>query len=238
MKTIIIDDEIKAAKMLQIELEKLFPEIEIIGNFQQPELGIKAIDELRPDLVFLDIEMPKISGFDVLKSCSFHKMQVIFATAYSEYALQAIKANALDYILKPIDTDELESAVKKAKQKIEEQQFNQFQFLIDKLENDEKDFIKIPSGDQILFFKSEDIIYCKAESNYTSIITTKQKLLVSKTLKYMEELLPQENFIRIHQSFVINKNHIRAYSRLDGGYVTLSNGDTARVAKNKKNLVL
>ena len=238
MRTIIIDDEIKAAKMLQIELEKLFPEIDIIGNFQQPELGIQAIDKQKPDLVFLDIEMPKKSGFDVLKSCQFRKMQVIFATAYSEYALQAIKANALDYILKPIDNDELESAVNKAKQKIEEQNFNQFQFLIDKLENDEKDFIKIPSGDQILFFQPEEIIYCKAESNYTLILTTKQKILVSKTLKYMEELLPKNDFIRIHQSFVINKNHIRAYSRLDGGYVTLSNGDTARVAKNKKNLVL
>lgn len=238
MRTIIIDDEIKAAKMLQIELEKLFPEINIIGNFQKPELGIQAIDEQQPDLVFLDIEMPKKSGFDVLKACKFRKMQVIFATAYSEYALQAIKANALDYILKPIDTDELESAVKKAKQKIESQSFNQFQFLLDKLENDGKDFIKIPSGDQILFFRAEEIIYCKAESNYTLILTTKQKILVSKTLKYMEELLPKNDFIRIHQSFIINKNHIRSYSRLDGGYVTLSNGDTARVAKNKKNLVL
>jgi two-component system LytT family response regulator len=238
MRTIIIDDEPKAALMLQIELKKLFSEIDIIGNFQQPDLGIQAIDEQKPDLVFLDIEMPKKSGFDVLKSCKFKKMQVIFATAYSEYALQAIKANALDYILKPIDNDELESAVKKAKQKIEEQNFNQFQFLIDKLENDEKDFIKIPSGDQILFFQAEEIIYCKAESNYTLIFTTNKKILVSKTLKYMEELLPKNDFIRIHQSFIINKNHIRAYSRLDGGYVTLSNGDTARVAKNKKNLVL
>jgi len=238
MRTIIIDDEIKAAKMLQIELEKLFPEIKIIGNFQQPELGIQAIDEQKPDLVFLDIEMPKKSGFDVLKECKFRKMQVIFATAYSEYALQAIKANALDYILKPIDTDELASAVKKAQQKIDEQNFNQFQFLIDKLEHDEKDFIKIPSGDQILFFQAEEIIYCKAESNYTLIFTTKQKILVAKTLKYMEELLPKKDFIRIHQSYIVNKNHIRAYSRLDGGYITLSNGDTARVAKNKKNLVL
>jgi len=91
MKTIIIDDEVKAAKMLQIELERLFPEIEIIGNFQQPELGIQAINEQQPDLVFLDIEMPKKSGFDVLKSCTFQKMQVIFATAYSEYALKQSK---------------------------------------------------------------------------------------------------------------------------------------------------
>ncbi len=238
MRTIIIDDEVKAAKMLQIELERLFPSIKIIGNFQQADLGIKAIDKEEPDLVFLDIEMPKISGFDVLRLCQFRKMQVIFATAYSEYALQAIKANALDYILKPIDTSELESAVKKAQQKIEEQNFNQFQFLLDKLESDRKNFIKIPSGDQILFFQSEEIIYCKAESNYTSIFTTQQKILVSKTLKHMEGLLPQKEFIRIHQSYIINKNHIRAYSKLDGGYVTLSNGDTARVAKNKKNLVL
>ena len=238
MRTIIIDDEIKAAKMLQIELERLFPTIEIIGNFQQPELGIQAINLEKPDLVFLDIEMPKKSGFDVLAACQFRKMQVIFATAYSEYALQAIKANALDYILKPIDTTELENAVKKAKQKIEEQNFNQFQFLLDKLDNEENDYIKIPSGDQILFFQPEEIIYCKAESNYTLIFTVKEKILVSKTLKYMEELLPQKTFIRIHQSFITNKNHIRAYSKSDGGYVTLSNGDRARVAKNKKNLLL
>jgi len=238
MRTIIIDDEIKASKMLEIELKKLFPHIEIIGVFQNPENGIEAINQQYPDLVFLDIEMPKKSGFDVLKGCSYRKMQVIFVTAYSEYALEAIKANALDYILKPIDNDELREAVKKAEKKIEENKFNQFQFLLEKLEEGEKEFVKIPSGDQILFFKPEEIIYCKAESNYTSIISTKQKLLVSKTLKYMEELLPRDSFIRIHQSFIINKNHIRAYSKNDGGYVTLSNGDTARVAKNKKNLVL
>ncbi|HFB99680.1 MAG TPA: response regulator transcription factor [Phaeodactylibacter sp.] len=238
MRTIIIDDEPKAAKMLEIELKNLFPEIEIVGTYQQAELGILAIDEKKPDLLFLDIEMPKQSGFDVLKNCQFRKMQVIFVTAYSEYALQAIKTNALDYILKPIDTEELQRAVIKAKQKIEEQKFNQFQFLLEKLDDGINNFIKIPSGDQILFYKPDEIIFCKAESNYTSVVTTKQKILISKTLKYMEEILPNPIFIRIHQSYIINKNHIRAYSRLDGGYVTLSNGDTARVAKNKKNLVL
>lgn len=238
MRTLIIDDEIKAAKMLEIELNKLFSDIEIIGIFQQPELGIQAINEQQPDLVFLDIEMPKKSGFDVLKECSFRKMQVIFVTAYSEYALQAIKANALDYILKPIDTDELKAAVEKAKSALEQQKFNQFQFLIEKLDSTGDKLIKIPSGDQILFFQANDIVYCKAESNYTSVVTIKKKILISKTLKYMEEMLPKDDFIRIHQSFIVNKNHINAYSRLDGGYVTLSNGDTARVAKNKKNLVL
>ena len=238
MRTIIIDDEPKATKMLEIELKNLFPEIEIVGTYQQAALGILAIDEKKPDLLFLDIEMPKQSGFDVLKNCQFRKMQVVFVTAYSEYALKAIKANALDYILKPIDTEELKSAVTKAKQKIDEQKFNQFQFLLEKLDDEGDDFIKIPSGDQILFFKPDEIIFCKAESNYTTVFTTTQKILISKTLKYMEEILPDNIFIRIHQSYIVNKNHIRAYSRLDGGYVTLSNGDTARVAKNKKNLVL
>lgn len=238
MRTLIIDDEIKAAKMLEIELKQLFPEVEVLAIFQDPEEGINAINTLQPDLLFLDIEMPKKSGFDVLKEAQFKNMQVVFATAYSEYALQAIKANALDYILKPIDTEELKNAVQKVKEKIADQQFNQFQFLLDKLEDKEKTLIKIPSGDQILFFKPDQIIYCKAESNYTSIITTQQNILVSKTLKYMEQILPDEIFIRIHQSFIVNKKHIVAYSRLDGGYVSLSNGDIAKVAKNKKNLVL
>lgn len=238
MRTIIIDDEIKAAKMLEIELHRLFPDLEIIGSFQQAQEAIHAIEELKPDLLFLDIEMPKLSGFDVLKNCSYREMQVIFVTAYSEFALQAIKANALDYILKPIDTEELKEAVQKAQQKIETDRFSPFQFLLDKLDQSDEKLIKIPSGDQILFFKKEEIIYCIAESNYTNVITTNQKILISKTLKYMEDLLPNSIFIRIHQSYLVNKNHIKAYSRIDGGYVILSNGDKAKVAKNRKKLVL
>jgi len=238
MKTIIIDDEPKAAKMLEIELGRIEPSIDILGIYQQPTEGIEAINRDKPALLFLDIEMPNLSGFDVLKACHFQKMQVIFVTAYSDFALQAIKANALDYILKPIDTQELKEAVAKAKVKMEEQQFNQFQFLIDQLDKSGEAMIKIPSNDQILFFAPEEIIYCQAESNYTRVITTRKNLFISKTLKYMETILPDSTFIRIHQSYIVNKNHIRAYSRIDGGQVILSNGDHAKVAKHKKNLVL
>lgn len=237
MKTIIIDDEVKASLMLEIELRQLFPDIEILGTYQQADAGVVAINELKPDLLFLDIEMPKKSGFDVLKEITHSNIQVIFVTAYSAYALDAIKANALDYILKPIDTEELKIAVQKAKEKQSEQKIDQFHFLLSQLDHD-KQLIKIPSGDQILFFRSEEIVYCKAESNYTSIITTQQKILVSKTLKHIEQLLKGSMFIRIHQSYLVNKEHIRAYSKLDGGFVVLSNGDHAKVAKNKKDLVL
>ncbi|MEM7101979.1 MAG: LytTR family DNA-binding domain-containing protein [Bacteroidota bacterium] len=238
MRVIILDDEVKAAKMLEIELNTLYPDMEVVGSYQEPESGIDGINTLQPDILFLDIEMPKKSGFDVLKAVNYHRMQVIFVTAYSEYALDAIKANALDYILKPIDTEELDNAVKKAIQRIESQKFNQLQFLLEKLDVNNQEFIKIPSGDQILFFQTDEIIYCKAESNYTTVITEDQKILISKTLKYMESILSQNVFIRIHQSYIINKHHIRSYSRLDGGYVTLSNGDRAKVARNKKNLVI
>ncbi len=238
MRAIIIDDEQKAIKMLEIELQRAFPTIQILGGFYQPELGINAINTLQPDLLFLDIEMPNLSGFDVLKRCIYQNMQIIFTTAYSEYALQAIKANALDYLLKPIDTEELIEAVKKAAMRIKEQQFSQVQLLLNKLETPSDTTIKIPSGDQVLFFQPNDIIYCKAESNYTTIVTINQRILVSKTLKYMSTMLPTSDFYRVHQSYLVNKNHIRAFSRIDGGYVTLSNGDIARVAKNKRHLVI
>ena len=213
MKTIIIDDEPKAAKMLEIELQRIAPSIEIIGSYQQATEGIAAINQLKPDVLFLDVEMPKLSGFDVLKACHYRNMQVVFVTAYSEFALQAIKENALDYILKPIDTEELEAAVHKVKTKLEEKQFNQFNFLLDQLDRNENQMIKIPSNDQVLFFKPDEIIYCQAESNYTKIITTRQNLLVSKTLKHMEGILPETIFTRIHQSYICRASSSRGRSR-------------------------
>lgn len=236
MRVIIVDDEPKAMKMLAIELKQAFDTIDIVGVYQNPMEAIAAINEKKPDILFLDIEMPIYSGFDVLLKCDYQAMQVIFVTAYSEYALQAIKANALDYILKPIDTEELITAVNKAQKQITENDFKQLQqfFNSPKLST----FIKIPSGDEILFFQPKDIIYCQASSNYTNIFTTHRKLLISKTLKYTESLLPQKKFIRVHQSYIVNTAHIKAYNKLDGGYLVLSNGDKVKIAKNKRHLIV
>lgn len=233
---IIVDDEINAIKMLAIELQQQFPDIEIVGQFQDPLLAVDAIDSLQPSILFVDIEMPYMSGFDLVKKLKYENVQIIFITAYSQYGIEAVKANALDYLLKPLDTDELRNAVKKALKAIESSKDNMMELIMERIDQFDKDSIKIPTSSGFAFVKKEDILYCQSESNYTHIVSQTKTYLVSKTLKYIQELLPEKDFLRIHHSYLVNVSHIAEYSRKDGGFVTLSNGKTLRVSNSRKDI--
>lgn len=233
-KAVLIDDEINALKMLELELSNNFKNIEVVKKIQDPSDAVKQLNTLNPDIVFIDIEMPTLNGFDVLKKTNISS-QIIFTTAYSQYAIKAIKANAIDYLLKPLDTDELLEAVNKAIYNIENDD-NNIEEIIRKLNGSQNDIIRIPISNGYAFINKADIIYCQSESNYTHIFTVDKKHLVSKTLKFIQNLLPEKEFIRIHHSYLVNISHIKEYSRKDGGFVILSNKEKLRVSNSKKDI--
>lgn len=232
---ILIDDEINALRMLEIEIKSAFPDLEILGMFQNPEEALIEVNRQLPDIVIIDIEMPQMNGIDFVARMKSPQSQVVFVTAYSEYAIKAIKANALDYLLKPIDSEELQTAIRKAHDRLNTSE-SQLERLIGKMDDKARGIVKIPTSNGFAFLDKKDIIYCQSDSNYTHIYTSEKEYLVSKTLKTIQELLPQDDFLRVHHSFVVNVVHIKEYSRKDGGYVILSNGKSISVSKSKKDL--
>ena len=235
MRTIIIDDEPNATSMLQLELAQQFPEVEVVGIYNDAKKALKALDNDSCDLLLLDVEMPHLDGFELLSRFPKRQFDVVFTTAYSEYAIKAIKERAMDYLLKPIDSEELKIAVEKVMKKREGNQ-SEIVDILSRIDDHEKDIIKVPTSKGLSFVEAKEIIYCKAESNYVNIITTDQNFFISKTLKHMQELLPSKLFIRCHLSFIVNQRHIREYIRTDGGYFIMSNGDRVNVSSNKKEI--
>ena len=233
---IIVDDELNALKMLELELNQSFSDLEIIGTFQNPLDALSVIQKEQPDILFVDIEMPNLNGFDLVRELDIKNTQVIFVTAYSQYAIQAIKANALDYLLKPLDSNELILAVNKALVNLQDNVQNKLEDILVKLDTTNKDIIKIPTSNGYAFLEKKSIIYCQSDSNYTHIYTMDKEFLVSKTLKFIQSLLPKEDFLRVHNSYLVNVSHIKEYSRKDGGYVIMSNGKNLRVSNSKKDI--
>ena len=214
------------------------PGIDIIAECEDGEEGILAIEENKPDIVFLDVEMPRMNGFVLLQRLSNRDFEVIFTTAYDHYAIRAIRFSALDYLVKPIEVEELKSALERARQKRQQHVPDQ---RIDNLlhnlleEQASNSRIAIPSMEGLQLINISDTIYLEAESNYTIFFMKENnKITVSKTLKDFEELLPQAIFIRIHHSYIINKKSIRKYIRGEGGQVVMTNGRTLDVARRKK----
>jgi two-component system LytT family response regulator len=237
IRSIIVDDEKESITALELELEMCCPQIEIIASFSDPKIAVEKIKILQPDLIFLDIEMPGISGFDLLDKLADYNFDVIFVTAYDEFAIKAIKVSAMDYLLKPVDGEELVDAVHKVEMKLKhELSKEQVDILLTNLESRNGAFAKlaIPDNEGIEFIPIDDIYYCKSDGNYTTIFAKTGKYLVSKSLKHFEEILHESNFLRTHQSFLVNINHIRKYYRGAGGELKLTNGDIILVARAKK----
>jgi len=238
LKAVIIDDETSSRNALRQKLATNCPEVIIVGECENGEDGIVLIEEKKPDILFLDIEMPRMNGFVMLQHLTHRDFEIIFTTAYDQYAIKAIRFSAIDYLMKPIEVEELKSAVEKATQKrrhslpdkrIENLLYN----LAEEKETHAR--IAIPSLEGILFINISEIIYLEAESNYTIIHTTEnKKITVSKTLKDFEELLPSSMYIRIHHSFIINKKLIQRYVKGEGGQVVMSNGAILHVSRRKK----
>jgi len=239
LRVILIDDEPSGLRSLYEKLQKHCPALEVLEQCDTAEQGIGAIEMLKPDLVFLDVEMPVMNGFVLLQNLAYRNFELIFVTAYDHYAIKAIRYSALDYLLKPVEVDELKTAVEKAREK---RQFSRdgnqkLDLLLENIAHEKRRFrrIAVPSRDGLELVKMEEIIYLEASVNYTLIyLRNNTRLTASRTLKDFEELLPVDTFIRIHHSFIININCVEKYIRGEGGQVILSNNVRLDVAKRKK----
>ncbi|MGI9552009.1 MAG: LytR/AlgR family response regulator transcription factor [Aurantibacter sp.] len=236
IKALIIDDEANARKGLRLVLQKYCPEVEVLALCEGPEVGLAKIETLKPDLVFLDVQMPKMSGFDLLEKIPEITFEVIFVTAYDRYAIKAIKFSALDYLLKPIDVDELVTAVEKISKK-QKNKAVKYKSLLNNVKPgaDKLKRLAIPSDNEIIMQPIEEIIYCEADSSYTTLfLTTGKKITVAKTLKEFENILPELDFCRIHHSTLVNLSHVVKYVKGEGGYVIISNDKHLNVSRRKK----
>jgi two-component system, LytTR family, response regulator len=236
LRAILIDDDQSNLSALSEKLLKHCPQVQIIGRCDNAEEGIKAIESGKPDLVFLDIEMPVMNGFLLLQQLTYRNFELIFVTAYDHYAIKAIKYSALDYLVKPVEIDDLKAAVTKAEINRNSRTSQlQMELLLEHLNNKQPKRITIPTSDGLRFINIEDIVYLEASNNYTNIyLATNQKLLVSRTLKDFEDILPSDTFLRIHHSTVINKYYVEKYIRGEGGQVVMRHGNVLDVSKRKK----
>ena len=235
IKTIIIDDEEDGRETLRLDLGKYCPDIELLALCESPEQGLEQIKMLQPDLVFLDVQMPKLSGFDLLERVPEINFEVIFVTSYDKYAIKAIKFSALDYLLKPVDVDDLVSAVGRVKQK--QNKSVHYKSLLANMKGRSENLsrLAIPSDNEIIMQKLEDIIYCQADSSYSTLhLVNGEKIVVSKTLKDFETILPPTDFCRIHHSSLVNMAHVVKYIRGEGGYVIMTGGQHLDVSRRKK----
>lgn len=240
MRTIIIEDEEQAVSALLGDLKKHCPEVEIVGKADSVEEGVELIQKVNPDLVFLDIQLSDGLGFDVLEVYNQSNFKIIFTTAYSQYAIKAIKFSALDYLLKPINTEELKIAVKKALESNKETNQSKIESFIknQNLLNPNKR-IALQTSQGVFLHELQTIIRCNSEGNYTSIhFTNGKKLLIGKPLKEYEDILSGFGFERIHHSHIINLNHLISYQNKDGGYVVLSDNSSLPVSSRKKGQLL
>lgn len=238
IKYILVDDETNNVENLQFLLQQHCHGLECAGTASSAAEAIELIAVTSPDLVFLDIQMPGGSGFDMLRMISQIQFEVIFVTAYDQYGIQAIKFSALDYLLKPVDVSELKLAVEKAKQKIGERQHgNNISNLLEYLQKPKQESprIALPTLQETHYVKLEDIIRCEASDNYTNfLLATGEKILVSRTLKEYADLLRPHNFQRTHQSHLVNMRFVRSLLKEDGGMLLLQ--DKTKVPISRQHL--
>jgi two-component system, LytTR family, response regulator len=234
---IIIDDEAKGRLALREKLSAYCPLVQVLAEADNGQEALLLIQHNKPQLIFLDIEMPRMNGFEMLNALQEKNFHVIFTTAYDQYAIKAIKYAAFDYLLKPIDIEELKTAVEKIELKETNQTKKQVELLQQNIEHPKKQLNKlaIPTLEGLLFFDINDIIHLEANSNYTFIhFSGKPKITASKTLKEFEEILPEDIFFRTHHSHLINLNYIKRYIKGDGGQIELQNGNYVDVSRRKK----
>jgi len=241
MKAVLVDDEISNLENLRTLLQKHCPQVTIMATAQQVNDAIYAIEKHLPDIVFLDIQMGNQTGFDVLKALPKRNFEVIFVTAYDKYGIQAVKFAALDYLLKPIDIEELKTAVNKAKHKLTTQIQNlQLDFLLQQIKKPEKNITKIAlqMQSEIRYVDLSEIIRCEADNTYTHFfLSSKEKILVSKSLKEYADLLSTHGFLRTHQSHLVNPKYVKSWLKEDGGMLLLISGEKIPVSKPNKDRV-
>jgi two-component system LytT family response regulator len=237
MQVLIIDDEAHIRDSLNKLLDRHCPQVTVSGEADGVDTGLKAIHDLHPDLVMLDIQMADGTGFDLLNALPVIDFKVIFVTAFDQYALQAFKFSAVDYLLKPVNPEALAEAVKRAEQQVQAHHQLQMQALKENLKNIDKQHKKIilKTTENVYLLNLQDLITCESDDNYTRVYTTGgEKILVSKTLKDYEEMLSGCGFYRVHKSYLINLAHIKRFEKQEGGYIILTNDLKIPVASRKR----
>ncbi|MHA7864791.1 LytR/AlgR family response regulator transcription factor [Flagellimonas marinaquae] len=236
IEAVIVDDEIKALQSLSWELTNLSDEVDIIASFTDAREALNYLEQNTPDCLFLDIEMPSMDGFQFIKNLKNKDFPVVITTAYNQYALQALKNEAIDYLLKPIDSDDLEVTLAKIKK------YNTKNLTVERLEKILLNFnsesqskkITINTDGKLVFLHSDDILYAESDGNYSTIfLADGQKILLTKKLKEVNSILPENCFFRIHNSYIINLNKIKEFLKTDG-YVVLESNHKIPVSRQKK----
>lgn len=238
LKALIVDDEEAGVESLKLLLKKYCPSVTVAATANSVNEAEEKASSVSPDVIFLDIAMPFANGFELLKRLKNKNFSVVFTTAYNEYALKAIKHNALDYLLKPIDSDELIEAVKKCEEKQAggPPDMKKIENLMSALAQSQKaQKLPVPTLDEIQYIDIDNIMRMEADSNYTHIyLADKQKLTSSKTLKDYEQMLTGQKFFRVHKTHIINLGYVRKYIKGEGGYVVMADGASVEVSRQKK----
>ena len=238
---LIVDDEPYCCESLVTLLERYCPEVKVLDICYSAESALQSIKERKPNILFLDIEMPHTNGFELLEKLPSIDFQLIFTTSYDQYAIKAIRFSALDYLLKPIDREELQKAVQKAAQQMHRPLPEQIEVLLQKLNRPAIPITKIgiPTIEGLQMVAVESIISCTSESNYTILcLKNNHKITASRTLKEIEEMLEEYPFARVHHSYLVNLNEVEKYVRGEGGYLLMSDGTAVDVSRSRKELLL
>jgi two-component system, LytTR family, response regulator len=239
LTAIITDDERHSREAMLQKLQKHCPDVEVLAMCSTAQEGIEAIKKYRPDVMFLDIEMPVINGFEMLKMLHEESPQIIFTTAYNEFAIQAIRYSALDYLVKPVEVEELKAAVARAQQNFKLPINQQLKVLMDNLSaSSSRQSLAISTAEGLHLVNLSEIHYLEAEGNYTRITLQNHKILSSKTLGEFEDALPNSRFFRVHHSSIIHLEHLKQYIRGDGGEVVMQDGKHLPVARRRKDELL
>jgi len=238
IKAIIIDDEVHCLETLSLLLKEFCPEVQLIDQCRSAKKALEAIEKYKPELVFLDIEMPTMNGFEMLEQFTEIQFAIIFTTSYDQYAIKAIRFSALDYLLKPIDPKELLNAVKKVQEQRHLPMAEQFQMLLRQINGKDYQFhkIAIPTLEGFELIPADQVVRCEAADNYTYLhLKNKNKIVACRSLKEMEEQLKDFRFfVRVHHSYLVNLNEVIKYIRGDGGYLVMSDNSTINVSRSRK----
>ncbi|MCB9234197.1 MAG: response regulator transcription factor [Bacteroidia bacterium] len=240
---LIIDDVANARAALRADLEDYCPNVEILGEAEGVQTGIEAVRKLKPQLIFLDIQMDDGTGFDLLEAFPAADFKVIFTTAWNEYAIKAFKFSAVDYLLKPIDGEELKGAVLRVEEELKSSpggiNLNLLMENFRKIRQDGVKKIALNTQEKIHIVNIDEIIRCESSSNYTIFyLTNNRQILVTRTLKDYENILSDHSFLRVHHSHLLNLNFLREYVKVDGGYAIMTDGQQVPVSTRKKDVLL
>lgn len=242
IKAVLVDDEKNTLELLEWQLQTYCPQVKPVALCANADDGIAAIRQHDPQLLFLDIEMPRKNGFELLLAFPEPDFAVIFTTAYNQFALKAFKFAALDYLLKPVDADDLMVAVSRYEKHRRNIDFRtQLDILLQQYQQPRALPGKIPLATQegILFADPRQIVHCEASSNYCVVhFADKTKLILSRPLKEMEDLLLPFNFLRVHHSHLINLSHVKRYVKADGGYIEMTTGDQVTISRQRREMII